>query len=351
MIIIDGHLDIAWNAIQWDRDLEKTVAEIRKAEAGWKEKGRAMGTVALPELRRGNVALSFVTTLGRFTGRPIPGADYRSHAAAYAAAKGQLAYYRLLEAKGVARIVTDRTTLDRHMDEWQSKNGSNVPLGFLFTMESADPVQSPDQLSEWWDAGVRAIGPAHYGPGVYAHGTGSKGGLTPVGRELVRRMKQIGFVLDVTHLDDPAFWEALEIFHGPIWASHNNCRALVPAQRQFSDDQLREIIRRDGVIGAVFDNWMLFPNYKMGETPNTCASIADVMNHIDHVCQLAGNANHAAIGSDLDGGYGREQSPHDLDTIANLQQVPVILRQRGYNEADIEKIAHGNWLRVLRRAL
>jgi len=351
MIIIDSHLDLSWNAVQWDRDLEKTVPQIRAAEVGMKEKGRAMNTVALPELRQGKFALVFATLLARFTGRPVAGVDYRSQATTYASAQSQLAYYRWLQQKGIIRLIRDRTALDKHIAEWQQPGNGTAPLGFMIAMESADPIQSPKHLVEWWNDGVRCIGPAHYGPGVYACGTGSEGGLTKLGRELVAEMDRLGIILDLTHCTDEAFWEAIDIHKGNVLASHNNCRALVPGQRQFSDEQLRAIIQRDGVIGAVFDNWMLYPGFRLAETPNTCASIATVVNHIDHVCQLAGNSNHAAIGSDLDGGYGREQSPGDLDTIVDLQKIPDMLRKRGYKEADVEKIMHGNWLRLLRRAL
>ena len=162
-------------------------------------------------------------------------------------------------------------------------------------------------------------------------------------------MQRLGVILDLTHLSDPAFWEALSHYDGPVIASHQNCRTLVPQQRQFDDDQLKEIFQRDGVIGAAFDIWMLKPGFKIGD-PNDDVSLEAVVDHIDYVCQLAGNARHAAIGTDLDGGFGREQSPHDLDTIADLQKIPNLLRNRGYAETDIEGIMHGNWLRLLHTA-
>lgn len=351
MIIIDSHLDLGWNAVQWDRDLTRPVAEIRAAERDLTGKGRGVGTVALPELRKGGFALVFATLLARHTGTPVPCLDFRSHGTAYATAQSQRAYYRFLEQQGLVRIIRDRASLEQHMTNWLAPQPKPAPLGFLIAMESADPIQSPGHLQEWWDMGVRCIGPAHYGPGLYAAGTSVEGGLTKRGRELVIEMDRLGMVLDLTHCADEAFWEAAKLYKGPVIASHNNCRALVPGQRQFSDNQLRLIIERDGVVGAAFDNWMLFPGYVKEQTPNTCARIADVVTHIDHVCQLAGNANHAAIGSDLDGGFGREQSPHDLDTIADVQKVATLLRQRGYAEADIEKIMFGNHLRFLRRVL
>ncbi len=159
-------------------------------------------------------------------------------------------------------------------------------------------------------------------------------------------------ILDVTHLADQSFDEAMEIYGGPVLASHHNCRALVPDQRQLTDDQIKLLVSRGAVIGAAFDAWMLAPGYVRGKTTPEEArvTIDTVVDHIDHVCQLAGNARHAAIGTDLDGGFGREQSPSDLDTIADLQRIPDLLRRRGYDRTAIEGIMHGNWVRFFREA-
>ncbi|HLV35571.1 MAG TPA: membrane dipeptidase, partial [Spirillospora sp.] len=223
------------------------------------------------------------------------------------------------------------------------------PLGFVISMESADPILEPEDLEEWYQAGVRLIGPAHYGMGRYAGGTGVEDGLTERGCRLLDEMARLGVILDLTHLSDKSFWQALERFGGPVIASHNNCRALVPHQRQFSDEQIRAIIERDGVIGAAFDDWMLYPGWIKGVTSTREVTLARVVDHIDHVCQLAGSSAHAGIGSDLDGGFGREQSPCDLDTIVDLQKIAGLLRERGYSDADVAAIMHGNWLRLLRR--
>jgi membrane dipeptidase len=163
-------------------------------------------------------------------------------------------------------------------------------------------------------------------------------------------MDEVGMVLDATHLSDESFWEAVDIFRGPILASHSNCRSLVPGDRQFSDEQIRYLLGRGSVIGAVCDTWMLYPGWVAGETPNSVVTLEAVVDHIDHVCQLAGNTDHSAIGSDLDGGFGTEQSPCDLETIADLQKIPNLLRKRGYKEKDIEAIMHGNWLRFFETA-
>jgi membrane dipeptidase len=217
-------------------------------------------------------------------------------------------------------------------------------------MEGADPILSPDQLEAWQQAGLRLLGPTHYGPGRYAGGTGTELGLTELGPALLKEMERLGIVLDLTHLSDQAFWESLEHYHGLVLASHNNCRRLVPHQRQLSDEQLKAIFERDGVIGAAFDAWMLQLGWIVGESRNEQVSLATVVDHIDYICQLAGSSRHVGIGTDLDGGFGREQSPHDLDTIADLQKLAELLAGRGYGEDDIAAILHGNWLRLLRQA-
>jgi membrane dipeptidase len=219
-------------------------------------------------------------------------------------------------------------------------------------MEGADRVLAPDQIAEWWNAGLRIIGPAHYGVSPYAHGTGTEGGLFPQGPALLKEMESVGMILDVTHLSDQCFDEALDVYGGPVLASHHNCRALVPNQRQLTDDQIKRLISRGAVIGTALDAWMLSPGWVRGSTTPADAGVklATMIDHIERVCHLAGNARHAAIGSDLDGGFGREQSPADLDTIADLQRLPVLLRQRGYDDEAIRGIMHGNWVRFFRDA-
>lgn len=350
MLIIDAHLDLAWSAVRWNRDLTLSVAETRAAERGMNGKGRGANTVTFPELRKADVGLCLATVLARAGGVGDEKLDHRTQEIAYAAAQGQLAYYRVMEAQGRVRMIADLQALEEHLKRWSSDGQAGSPLGFILSMEGADPVVAPSQLAEWRDDGLRVIGPAHYGAGAYAHGTGMAGGLTPRGFELLKAMEELGIILDVTHLADESFWQAVEAFHGPVLASHNNCRALVPGDRQFSDDQIRYLIQRGTVIGAVCDAWMLSPGWKRGQSSNSAVTLEDVANHIDHVCDIAGNARHSAIGSDLDGGFGTEQCPSDLDTIADLQKLAGILRRRGYESSDIEAIFHDNWLQFFRAA-
>jgi membrane dipeptidase len=353
MLVFDAHLDLAWNAIDWNRDLRLPVAQIRQAEQGLSGKGRGCNTVSFPELRRGKVAVFIATLLARLL-RPnlMPAIQrYSSMPAAYAAAYGQLAYYRALEQEGLLRWIKDAATLDAHLRAWQANdNTTTEPLAFILSMEGADPVLSPGQVEEWWQAGLRIIGPAHYGVSPYAHGTGTEGGLFPQGPALLKEMQRVGMILDVTHLSDQCFDEALDIYGGPVLASHHNCRALVPDQRQLTDAQIKRLVARGAVIGTALDDWMLYPGWVRGESNPELVKLEAMVDHIDRVCQLAGNARHAAIGTDLDGGFGKEQSPCDLDTIADLQRVPEMLRRRGYKEGAVEGIMHGNWVRFFREA-
>jgi membrane dipeptidase len=354
MIIFDAHLDLAWNALDWNRDLRLPVKEIRRIEQGMKGKGLGCNTVSFVELRRGKVALFIATLLARLM-RPnmIPTTvRYATMDAACAAAYGQLAYYRVLEQQGLLRWIKDGPTLEAHVRAWQANEDGHEPLGFILSMEGADPVLSPEQVDEWWQAGLRIIGPAHYGVSPYAHGTGTEGGLFPPGRPLLKAMERVGMILDVTHLSDQCFDEALDAYGGPVLASHHNCRALVPDQRQLTDEQIKRLVGRGAVIGAALDTWMLYPGWVRGETMPDQAGVKleAMVDHIDHVCQLAGNARYAAIGTDLDGGFGLEQSPCDLDTIADLQRLPDLLRRRGYNAEAVEGIMYGNWVRFFREA-
>ena len=357
MLIVDAHLDLSMNALQWNRDLLQSVYTIRTQEQGTPGKGRGVGTVAFPEMRRGRIALCVATLIARSTGHPVPQIDYHSATQSYGMAHGQLAYYRALEQAGHIRILEDVAAVDAHMTEWEEWDKEHAeeteetpPLGFVISMESADPILAPEQLEEWWQAGLRFIGPTHYGPGRYAGGTGTELGLTQIGVQLLREMERLGILLDLTHCSDQSFWQALDHYGGLVLASHNNCRALVPHQRQFSDEQLLAVIERGGVIGAAFDAWMLKPGWIVGQSTNEDVTMSSVIDHIDHICQLAGNCRHVAIGTDLDGGFGREQSPRDLDTIADLQVLVDLLTQRGFAEHDINGILHGNWLRLLRTA-
>jgi membrane dipeptidase len=351
---LDAHLDLALNALEWNRDLTRPIAEIRAAEAGWRDKpGREQGTVCLPEMRRGRVGLAVATQIGRVTHK-ICGdsiAVWHSPAQAWAMTQAQWAWYRALEEAGEIKIIISRAELERHAALWRS--GETSVIGCVLSLEGADSLITLGHLQRAHAAGLRAIGLAHYGPGRYAQGTNALGGLPPEGRQLLKEIERLGMILDLTHLSDACFWEALASFSGTVWASHHNCRALVPHQRQLADDQIRALIERDAVLGVVLDAWMLVPGWVRGETTpqGRGLRLAQAVEHIDHVCQIAGNARHIGLGSDLDGGFGKEQTPCDLDTIADVRGLLDLLRERGWKTEDLARFAHGNFLRVLSRAL
>ena len=353
-LFFDAHLDLSMNAMEWNRDLRWPVEAIRKREQGQKDKpDRERGTVSFPALRKGNVGIVIGTQIARYTKKSnqLPGASWNSPEQAWAQTQGQLAWYQAMELDRQINRIWDLKGLNEHLEKWQ-QDPIHTPIGLIMSLEGADSIVTFQHLEKSYSDGLRAIGPAHYGPGTYAQGTDASGGLPPKGRELLKEMERLNIILDATHLCDESFWEALDLYQGPVWASHNNCRALVPHHRQFSDEQLKVLFERGAVIGAAFDAWMLSSNWIRGKsTPEKdSVSLKNVIDHIDHICQLAGNALHAGIGSDLDGAFGTEQSPQDLDTIADLQKIPDLLDARGYSAEDIQHICSGNWVRFLQNA-
>ncbi|SDL90364.1 membrane dipeptidase [Daejeonella rubra] len=355
VFIFDCHLDLAMNAIEWNRDLKKTVYQIRSREEGMTDKlDRAKGVVALPELRKGNIGLVVATQIARYVepGSALPG--WNSPEIAWGISQAQLAWYRAMEDQAEMVQITNLDQMEKHLALWFDKSlpDYNKPVGYILSLEGADSFVNISYLEKAYAYGLRACGPAHYGPGRYAAGTGMTDGLTAQGKDLVKEMDNLNMILDVTHLTDKGFEEALSIFKGPVWASHHNCRALVDHQRQLTDDQIKILIERDAVIGGVFDTWMLTDNWVRGvdDPKERGIDLEKVVDHYDHICQIAGNSNHIAIGSDLDGAYGKEQSPYDLEDISDLQNLKGILSRRGYSGADIENIFYKNWLRFLRKA-
>lgn len=363
MLIFDGDYPMAYGALDLNRDLTLPIAQARaipdkEPQTSWPNR-ELMAT--LPEMRRGKVAGALVKVVGRIKRPNSPLWGYASGDAAYAAAQGHLAYYRILARRGAARLLLSRSDFVSHMAAWAAADRTEaptaeLPVGFVLGMEGADPILWPEQVHDWWADGVRVVSLTHYGVSTYAHGTGTAGGLTPLAKPLLQEMAKVGMMLDLTHLADESFWQALELFTGPVLASHQNCRALVPGERQFSDAQLQAVMARGGVIGVSMDTWMLYaPSNldwaKAGITDRRAlfarseVTLAQVADHIDHLCQLAGNADHAAIGGDTDGQGGADGAPAEVDTVADYQKVAMILAQRGYTQAAIEQIMFRNWQR------
>ncbi len=351
MFIFDAHLDLSMNAMEWNRDLRLPVHEIRKREVGMSDKpDRAKGMVSLDAMRKGNIGLCVATQIARYVKNDniLPG--WNSPQQAWAQTQGQLAWYKTMEDLGEMIQITNFNQLNQHLENWK-KTTIKKPIGYILSLEGADSIVTIDYLDKAYEQGLRAIGPAHYGPGTYAHGTDSIGGIGHKGKALLKRIEELNIILDATHLCDISFWETMSVYNGPIWASHNNCRSFVDHNRQFTDEQITELIQRNAVIGVALDAWMLVPNWIRGEsTPKKMnVSLQQMIENIDHICQLAGDALHVGIGTDLDGGFGKEQAPTDMDTIADLQKIPIMLRKRGYSTQDIENIMHKNFINFLQR--
>jgi len=391
MLLFDGDYPMAHGALDLNRNLTISLAAARALPdqdpaTNWSNAG-IMAT--LPEMRRGKVAGALVKVVGRIKRPNSPLWGYRSSEGAYAAAQAHLAYYRILARRNEARLLCTRGDWQHHFAEWAATDtatntatntatdtgidtgidkehadnlSAKLPIGFVLGMEGADPILWPEQVTDWWADGVRVISLTHYGVSSYAHGTGSTGGLTAQAKPLLRAMARLGMILDLTHIADEGFWQAMAFFDGPVLASHQNCRSLVPGERQFSDAQLRAIITRGGVIGVSMDTWMLYHAgnldwAKAGITerrdlfPRAAVTLADVADHIDHICQLAGNADHAAIGGDTDGQGGMEGAPADVDSVADYQKLAAVLAARGYGQQAIVQIFFGNWERFYTRWL
>jgi membrane dipeptidase len=364
--ILDAHLDIAWNALSFDRDQLLELGEMRRREAGMSGSARGNCTVSLPELRRADVRVCLATVLCRALPKEVPEMDFRigevggrghgpvilredldfaNQTIACATGQGQLAYYQLLEQQGHIRFIRCREDLD---SLWADPA---APLGVILSMEGCDPMLEPAQAAWWYGQGLRTACLAHYGPSAYAMGTGGDGPLTSEGRELLREFERLGLVLDLVHTADTALEQALEIYGGPVFISHGNCRSLVAHDRQISDEQIRRVAARDGVIGVVLDEWMLVPGYVRGKSDRPRATLENVADHIDHICTTLGDADHVGIGSDLDGGFGTEQTPVDVNSVADLQRLGAVLSRRGYTTENIDRVFSGNWLRFFRASL
>jgi len=350
MLIFDAHLDLAMNALEWNRNLLWPVHDIREAETGMKDKpDRGKNTVSLEAMRKGNVGICVATQIARYVKKSNPLPGWKSPQQAWAQTQGQLAWYRAMEEIGEMTQISNRIQLKEHMELWNSSSIEKKPIGYILSLEGADSIITLGHLEKSFEQGLRAVGPAHYGPGTYAFGTDSAGGIGHKGKELLREMARLNLILDATHLCDQSFWETMTVYHGPVWASHNNCRSLVNHNRQFTDEQIRELISRKAVIGVALDAWMMVPGWVKGlSTPDAMGVTLNTMiDHIDHICQLSGNSSHVGIGTDLDGGFGKEQCPSDLESIADLQKLPGLLADRGYSQEDIENITHHNFIRFL----
>ena len=353
MFIVDAHLDLAYNALNKKRDPRLKLTEIRAAEAP--EYKRGIPTVSFSAMRRGGVGLAFATLFNSPLNDPFPDGSQEDEKYATAEEAHRLGmkqldfYHRVVDEDETLRLVTDTAALEEVV---ASHDGAATQplLGLLLLMEGADHIRVPEETELWHARGVRVIGPAwddtRYCAGAWRD---SKQGFSRDGYTLLEVMNGLGMILDLTHMSEVATFQALDAYSGPVVATHAHARAIVPTERQLSDRQIRLIGERDGIIGAVLANFFLLPGYVRGRKESV--TLDHLVAHIDHVCQVIGDAKHAGLGSDLDGGFGAKDIPTPLDSIADLPLIGAALRDKGYSEADVAGIMGGNWVALLQRTL
>ena len=350
-LILDSHLDLSFSALQINRDLTQPAATVRTHDSVNTMESFGSCTVTIPELRKGNIGIVCGTVMSRIDHKDKwTRTGMYSQAQCHGVGRGHLAYYEALERVGIIEFIGNTNELDRTIKKWNNPS-KNEPIGLILTMESADPILNPDQVEDWYDFGLRMVSISHYGVSTYSHGTGTEGGLLDPAYPLLDALKTWGIIVDVTHLTDQAHWELLDYYDGPIAASHHNCRSLTPGQRQLTDEMIHSVADRNGVIGTAFDAWMLDPNWQRdlpAYEQQTDATLETVANHVDYICQLLGTSKHCGIGTDLDGGFGSEQAPRDLNTISDLQKLIPIFERRGYETLEIENILAGNWINLFK---
>jgi membrane dipeptidase len=360
-LILDSHQDIAWNMLTYGRDYTRSAHETRRLEAGSLTPERNGDcTVGWPEYQRGQVAAVFATLFAAPARKQELGdlLSYADSQKAHRLYREQIDIYRKLADShpDKFRLIASVKELDSVVEHWSTPapEGEGHPVGMIYLMEGADAIRSPHELAEWYDLGLRIIGLAWAGT-RYSGGTDEPGPLSEEGRKLISAMMDYNFILDLSHMDEAAALESLDRYEGPVVATHSNCAALMKgseSNRHLPDPVIRGLIEREGVIGLIPLNTFLKVGWlhKSGSRKEEVTLDAFIA-HIDHICQMAGDANHAGIGSDFDGGFGVQSIPRELDTIADLQMVASKLLQRGYNEADAANILGGNWLRFLRKHL
>ncbi|MFO1461170.1 MAG: membrane dipeptidase [Verrucomicrobiota bacterium] len=356
-LIFDAHLDLSYNALDFNRDLRWPLERVRRHELGMRDHVfRSRGVVSFPEMRRGRIGLCVATQLARYVDRFSKMPGWNSPEQAWAWTQGQHAWHREMERAGELLQLRTGSQVTEHAKRWQDAvdaTAATLPIGYVLSLEGADSIVTPRHLDTAFEYGLRIVGLTHYGPGIHGQGTDALGPLTARGHELLREMRRLGLILDATHLSDDSFRDALGRWDGPVWASHSNCRALANWNRQFDDDQIRELARRGAVIGMAFDAIMMVHGWAhhRSRPEDFQLRIEKIVEHIDHICQLTGSSAHVMIGSDLDGGFGTEQMPMDLDSIADLARLSDLLAGRGYAPDAVEGILAENAISFLARHL
>ncbi|MBN8619513.1 MAG: membrane dipeptidase [Anaerolineae bacterium] len=357
MIVVDAHEDIAYNALCYGRDYRRSALEIRRLETDPALiKLRGSATVGLPDAMLGRVAVVFGTLFvapfnPKEADMPWSNYAYRTPAEANKMAMAQLDYYnRLADSTDKVRLIKTAADLDAVLETWaEGKEIGEHQHGLVVLMENADPILEPKQFEEWYEYGVRIVGPAWTGT-RYSGGTGQPGPLTALGYELLDVMSSFKAVLDLSHMAEEACLQALDRYDGVIIASHSNPRQFRNTDRHLTDVMIRQLAERDGVMGIVLYNRFLSDRWESGD-PKSKVPLSVVIEAMDYVCQLTGSSAHVGIGSDFDGGFGTESIPEGLDTVTDLLKIGDALQIKGYAPADVEAILGGNMLRKLRQAL
>ncbi len=360
---VDGHLDLALNALMLRRELHLSVDQVREKEKHVAKKPFDTCTVTYPALKEGGAVMVLSTVLARtrpwrVTHGEVGGAigDFPDQDTAHAAAMAQWDYYQCQVDRGRLKWVLGRADLPDVSALNDGRLPDDAPLPLLLTMEGADPVRDPDDLHRWFEKGLRTIMLAHFGRSTYAHGTPDHespdpprqdvdGPLTDAGRRLLKEVAALKMPLDLTHLADTSMAEALDVFDGPVYASHCACRALNPEwQRNLPDDMIREIARRGGVIGMILHSPYLVQGFTP-QTPREKCGLDDVVDHLEHLREVMGSEELIAIGSDMDGGYGLEFTPTGVETSAAMPNLAARMQARGWSEDAVRGVFAGNWLR------
>lgn len=359
--IIDAHEDVAYNILTFDRDICRSAADTRKLEAGTQAAVLNNGecTLGWPDYQRGQVALVFSTLFlapRKYSGGKWESQSYGDYPTARRLHHAQLDVYRRLwdEHPDCFQPVQTKADLKKVLTPWQEAPAdypkTGHPTGQLLLMEGAEGLQDFSELEEWWQAGLRIIGPVWSGT-RFCGGMHEKGSFTQEGYELLDVMAGLGYILDISHMTEESALQALDRYEGRVIASHANVRALVNgSERHLSYTVIKRLVERNGMMGIIPYNRFLNAEWEKGD-PREKVTLARMADHIDAVCQAASSTRHVAIGTDLDGGFGWPNIPLEMDTIADMQKLAPILAERGYSAADIELIFGRNWQRILEETL
>lgn len=358
MIIVDSHQDLAWNMLTFGRDYTRSVEETRQIESGGQIPIRnGDSLLGWPEYQRGKIAIIFATLFAAPARHKLGEWEtltYSDTAQAHSSYSAQMdTYQKLVDTHpDKFQLVQSLQDLESVLADWENSAESQTPVGLVILMEGAEGVRQPDEIEDWWQRGVRLIGPAWAGT-RFCGGTREPGPLTADGIALLEGMAEFGLTLDLSHMDEQAVLQALDIYPGPLVATHSNPQGLLTdsdINRFLSDRVLQGLIERDGIVGIPpynkFLRWDWNPNQG-----REVISLELVVDHIDYICQIAGDARHVGIGTDFDGGFGLQSIPAEIDTIADLQKLIPLLKKRGYTDSDTTAIMGGNWLAHLKESL